>query len=156
MLLFDDLQWMDGASLDLLRYLGHDWIRQGSRVLLLLTVRSEGLELNAPLAAQLSDLGRDLPVSQVSLQTLSQAETLQLVQAVAGAREQGAALPSAPGASSSQESERSLVALGDFLFAHTGGNHCTCWSRSNCCATGNGFCHGWVPMAPGGWNRPWT
>src|SRR5205085_2513337 len=34
-LLLDDLQWLDGASLDLLRYLGHDWIRHGSRVLLL-------------------------------------------------------------------------------------------------------------------------
>src|SRR5207248_800921 len=45
----------------------------------------------------------------------------QLVEAVAGAREQGTALPSAPGASPSQELERSLVALGDFLFAHTRG-----------------------------------
>ena len=42
------------------------------------------LELNPPLAAHLADLGRDLPVSQVPLQTLSQAETLQLVQAIAG------------------------------------------------------------------------
>src|SRR5947207_5277295 len=50
-LLVDDLHWLDGASLDLLRYLGHSWREHGSRVLLLLTVRREGLELNAPLAA---------------------------------------------------------------------------------------------------------
>ena len=73
-LLLDDLHWMDGASLDLLRYLGHYWSRQRSRVLLLGTVRSEGLELNGELAAELCDLGRDLPVSQVILQPLSSTE----------------------------------------------------------------------------------
>ena len=120
-LLFDDLHWMDGASLDLLRYLGHDWIRKGSRVLLLATVRSEGLELHAPLAAELSDLGRDLPVSQVSLQPLSQSETLQLLEAVVGAREPGMAVPSRAVAAPSSEVEKPLVGLGDFLFAQTGG-----------------------------------
>src|SRR5438270_2377234 len=53
-LLLEDLHWVDGASLDLLRYLGHSWKEHGNRVLLLGTVRSEGLELNPPLA----DLGR--------------------------------------------------------------------------------------------------
>jgi DNA-binding SARP family transcriptional activator len=32
-LLVDDLQWVDEASLDLLHYLGHSWKQQGSRVL---------------------------------------------------------------------------------------------------------------------------
>src|SRR6266699_3649344 len=120
-LLLDDLHWVDEASLDLLRYLAHDWKEHGSRVLLLGTVRSEGLELNPQLAAELADLGRDLPVSQVSLQTLSQAETIHLVRAITGQGTPGTALPSAPGASSSQEAKKSLVGLGDFLFAHTGG-----------------------------------
>src|SRR5207237_9373780 len=39
-LLLDDVHWLDGASLDLLRYLGHSWKEHGSRVLLLGTVRS--------------------------------------------------------------------------------------------------------------------
>jgi DNA-binding SARP family transcriptional activator len=121
-LLLDDLQWVDGASLDLLRYLGHSWIKHGSRVLLLGTVRSEGLELNPALAAQLSTLGRDLPVIQVPLQALSQAETLQLVQAIAGEqREHATALSPTPGASPAPEQETKLSALGDFLFAQTGG-----------------------------------
>ncbi len=133
-LLVDDLQWADGASLDLLRYLGASWIRHGSRVLLLGTVRSDQLELNPQLSAQLADLGRDLPVTQVTLQMLSQAETIQLIQAIAGEgapgtrrggeqREHGTTLPSTagPGASPAQESETPLVALGDFLYAHTGG-----------------------------------
>src|SRR5438874_5752293 len=83
-LLVDDLQWADEASLDLLRYLGHSWKDQGSRVLLLATGRGEELELNPQLSTQLVNLERDLPVTQVSLQSLSQAETLQLVQAIAG------------------------------------------------------------------------
>jgi len=108
-LLLDDLHWVDGASLDLVRYLGHYWKGHGSRVLLLGTVRSEGLALNPQLSIQLADLGRDLPLTQVTLQTLSQAETLRLIQAIVG--------EGAP----AQASETLLVALGDFLFAQTGG-----------------------------------
>jgi len=131
-LLLEDLQWVDGASLDLLRYLGRHWKGHGSRVLLLGTIRSEGLELNPQLSAELSDLGRDLPITRVALQTLSQAETIQLLQAVAGeakpgtgsggeGREYGAAVPATPGIEPSPASETPLVELGDFLFAHTGG-----------------------------------
>ncbi len=130
-LLVDDLQWVDEASLDLIRYLARSWKGHGSRVLLLGTVRSEGLELNPRLSAQLADFGRDLLASQVPLQTLSQAETIQLIQAIItegahGTRSAGdhpTALPSraAPGTLPAQGSERPLVALGDFLFAHTGG-----------------------------------
>ena len=129
-LLLEDLHWIDGASLDLVRYLGHSWIKHGSRVLLLGTVRSEELEPKSQLFAELADLGRDLPVSQVPLQALSQAETLQLVQAIAGEgahstnsggerREHATALPSASGASPAPETK--LSALGDFLFAQTSG-----------------------------------
>jgi len=117
--LLDDLQWVDGASLDLLRYLGRHWKGHGSQVLLLGTVRSEELELNPQLAAQLVDLGRDLPVTQILLQTLSQAETLQLIQAIVREREQGPAQPATAGPSPAQEAP--LVALGDFLFAQMGG-----------------------------------
>src|SRR5438105_6395174 len=131
-LLLDDLQWVDEASLDLLRYLGRHWIKHSSRVLLLGTIRSEGMELNPQLSADLSDLGRDLPVTRVVLQTLSQAETIQLLQAIAGEakpgtssggeqREHGAAVPTTPGTEPSPASETKLSALGDFLFAHTGG-----------------------------------
>src|SRR6266699_4117481 len=133
-LLLDDLHWVDGASLDLLRYLARSLIRHGSRVLLLATVRSEGLALNPQLSIQLSDLGRDLPLTQVPLQPLSQAETLQLVQAIvregaratrsgAEQREHSPAWPATagPGASPAQSSETPQVTLGQWLFAHTGG-----------------------------------
>ncbi|HEX6554685.1 MAG TPA: tetratricopeptide repeat protein, partial [Ktedonobacteraceae bacterium] len=120
-LLVDDLQWVDEASLDLLRYLGRSWKEHGSRVLWLGTVRSEALELNPPLAAHLADLGRDLPVSQVPLQTLSQAETLQLVQAIVREREHGPARPATAGPSPAQETMAPLVALGEVMFAQMGG-----------------------------------
>ncbi len=114
-LLLDDLQWVDEASLDLVRYLARDWIRHDNRVLLLGTLRCEGLETKS----QLADLGRDLPLSQVPLQPLSQAQTLQLIEALAG-QEHNPACPSR--AVPAQEPERPLVALGGFLFAQTGGH----------------------------------
>ncbi len=131
-LLLDDLQWVDGASLDLLRYLGRHWKGRSSRVLLLGTMRSEARELNPQLSTDLSNLGRDLPLTRIALPTLSQAETMQLLQAIAGEarpgtssggeqRKQGAVMPATPGVEPSLASETKLSALGDFLFAHTGG-----------------------------------
>ncbi|HEX6551888.1 MAG TPA: AAA family ATPase [Ktedonobacteraceae bacterium] len=131
-LLLEDLQWVDGASLDLLRYLGHYWSLHGGRMLWLCTVCREGLEPNAPLSAQLTDLGRDLPLSRVSLQPLSQAETIHLVQALVGQgapgtvregerREHDPAQPSRPVTEPSPEREMPLVTLGKVLFAQTGG-----------------------------------
>ncbi len=114
-LLLDDLQWVDEASLDLVRYLARDWIRHDNRVLLLGTLRCEGLEPKS----QLADLGRDLPLSQVPLQPLSQAQTLQLIEALAGQEHNPDCLSRAVPA---QEPERPLVALGGFLFAQTGGH----------------------------------
>jgi len=123
-LLLDDLHWVDGASLDLLRYLGGYWKEHGSRVLLLGTVRSEELELNAQLSAQLSDLGRDLPITQVPLEVLSQAETMQFLQAIVGEggrSEPGPAWPAPAGAEPAPEKPSTLEALGEFLFVQTGG-----------------------------------
>ncbi len=131
-LLLDDLQWVDEVSLDLVRYLGRYWSKHSSRVLLLLTVRSDQLELNPSLAAHLADLGRDLPVSQLPLQTLSRMETIHLVQAIAnagaesarsgGRRETGPARPSIAEALPAAELGTNLSALGDFLFAQTEGH----------------------------------
>ncbi len=120
-LLLEDLQWLDGASLDLLRYLGHAWKSQDCQVLLLGTVRGEGLELNPDLAAQLADLGRDLPLTQLPLSPLSQAETFELLEALAGENHHGPARPSTPEHGPSPELKTTLVTLGDFLFAQTGG-----------------------------------
>jgi predicted ATPase len=122
MLLLDDLHWMDGASLDLLRYLGGYWISHGSRVLLLLTVRGEELECNLQLSAQLSDLGRDVPITQMPLDALSHAETMQLLEAIVGERsEPGPTRPAPAEAEPAPTKPSPLVALGEFLFVQTGG-----------------------------------
>ncbi len=122
-LLLEDLDWIDEASLDLLRYLAHAWKEHGTRALLLLTVRREGLALNAALANQLVDLGRDLPLTQVSLQPLSQAETRQLLQALVREQEPRSIHRPNPELQSpaARDSKRPLEVLGDFLFAQTGG-----------------------------------
>ena len=120
-LFLDDLQWVDAASLDLLRYLGHVWKGRRSKVLLLGTVRSEGLELNTELAAELLDLGRDLPLTQLPLQPLGQAGTFELLEALEGENHKGLVQPSTTVNRDSPELQTTLIALGDFLFAQTGG-----------------------------------
>jgi DNA-binding SARP family transcriptional activator len=131
-LLLDDLHWADGASLDLVRYLAHSWKDHGSRVLLLGTVRRDQLELNPPLLAQLLDLRRDLPITHVTLQPLSQEETLQLLEVIVGEgelgrrnggerRERVTAEVAPGGAGPAPGRGEKLSALGDWLFAHTGG-----------------------------------
>src|SRR5207248_5304554 len=69
-----------------------------------------------------------LPLSQVSLQPLSQQETLQLLEAIAGehgTRNEGEQHEPSPARPSTAEPWASLasalVAPGDFLFARTGG-----------------------------------
>ena len=118
-LLLDDLHWLDSASLDLLRYLGHCWKEQSTPLLLLGTVRREGLELTSQLAVALADLGRDLPLTQLPLPPLSQAETLELLEALVAEGDQVLARPPSAGASSAWQ--RPLVALGNVLFARMGG-----------------------------------
>jgi len=121
-LLLDDLHLVDGASLDLVRYLVHSWKDHGSRVLLLGTVRRDQLELNPPLSARLLDLRRDLPITQIALQALSQEETLQLVEAIVGeARERVTAEVPPGGAGYAPGLVAKLWALGNWLFVHTGG-----------------------------------
>ena len=120
-LFLDDLQWVDSASLDLLRYLGHVWKGRSSRVLLLGTVRSEGLELNPELAAELLDLRRDLPLTQLSLQPLGQSGTFELLEALEGENHHGPVLPSSSEKRRLPEIQTTLVTLGDFLFVQTGG-----------------------------------
>jgi tetratricopeptide (TPR) repeat protein len=136
---------VDVASLDLVRYLGRHWKRHGIRVLLLLTVRSERLGMQPELVAELADLERDLPVTRVELQTLSEEETIRLIQAMVVEGEDGANIERSYEAAKKSEGKRRkhshahssaarsavlpspepetpLIALGCWLFEHTGGH----------------------------------
>jgi len=86
-ILLDDLQWADVASLDVLHYLAGRWGDEGVPVLLLFTARSEDLSrpiANAPpdapiLSHWLTSLGNNLPLTRLSLNPLTLADTQQLV-----------------------------------------------------------------------------
>lgn len=118
-LLVEDLHWLDGASLSLLRYLGHTWREHHSRVLFLGTLRQEGLVYTPQLAVELADLGRDLPLTQVPLPPLSQAEILQVLESLAGGGKRCLEPPESSGAL--PVSEWLLIVLSQVLFARIGG-----------------------------------
>lgn len=75
----DDMQWADTASLDLLHYVGGQWAESGSPVLLLLCLRAEDLAANSSLTHWLAGLGRDLPLTRLTLKPLTAEDTLKLV-----------------------------------------------------------------------------
>ncbi|EFH86191.1 ATP-binding protein [Ktedonobacter racemifer] len=128
-LVLDDLHWLDVASFDLVRYLGHCWKDHGSRVLLLCTIRSDQLELNPMLSTRLADLRHDLPMTYIELQPLSQEETMQLLAAMVVERDQSCVDKSEMHGQPTTELaagcapgwEAKLRELGNFLFAQTGG-----------------------------------
>ncbi len=84
----DDIQWADVASLDLLHYATSRWAESGTPLLLLISLRREALDrANSPPAPTLLDwltnLQRDLPLTRLTLEPLTAADTLQLVRSLA-------------------------------------------------------------------------
>jgi DNA-binding CsgD family transcriptional regulator len=80
-LVLDDLQWADAASLDLLGYAGRGL--RAAPVVLVGSFRPT-VGLDHPLAAALADLGRQLPVRRLRLAPLAPTETGSLVAAILG------------------------------------------------------------------------
>jgi predicted ATPase len=83
-LFLDDLQWVDGATLDLLRYAFRRWRESGARLLLLASLRSETLQPSPHrrlpgLLEWLSQAARELDLHPLELKPLGQRDTLQMV-----------------------------------------------------------------------------
>jgi DNA-binding CsgD family transcriptional regulator/tetratricopeptide (TPR) repeat protein len=83
-LIFEDVHWADNATLDLIKYLG----RRVSilRVLLILTLRSDELSADHPLAQVLGDLPSS-QTSRIGLKPLSPSGVEQLAQGAGGSHE---------------------------------------------------------------------
>lgn len=99
----DDLQWADAATLDALFYCARSWATSQTPLLLLFTIRSDALALDASLAAWLAQLHREVTMTHLGLGPLSAGETSELI-----ARWQ--MIPT------------DLTALGDWLYRETGGH----------------------------------
>jgi hypothetical protein len=78
-LILDDLQWADPASLDLFRHLAHDLA--GRRILIIGTYRNDELTDAHPLKALLPRLMRESPTTRLTLPRLLPANVTEMVTA---------------------------------------------------------------------------
>jgi DNA-binding SARP family transcriptional activator len=123
-LLLDDLQWADVATLEVLDYAGRRWVEQGTPVLVLIAARPEEPEASSSFERWLSLLGRRSPVRSLTLGPLGDKDVEGLLQRLAmraGSKSAGAPeeLEEKTGGSSGAEPE--LERLGERLAAETGG-----------------------------------
>ena len=80
----DDAQWADSATLDLLQYAIRRWRGSATRIMLLISLRSEALlpmaqPLQAGLIGRLEQMGRELAPYHLELEPLGEPETVHLV-----------------------------------------------------------------------------
>jgi tetratricopeptide (TPR) repeat protein len=109
-LLVDDLQWTDAASLDVLHYSAKRWTESGTAVLVLLAMRSEA---EPSLVEWLAGLERDVKVTRLALRPLSYPDTLRFVSTLRDSN---------PGPPPEESALAELEELARWIFAETGGH----------------------------------
>lgn len=75
----DDMQWADVDSRDLVHFLARRWAESKTPILLLLAVRQENFAADTALREWLAQLGRDVPVTRLLLDSLSGTAVRELV-----------------------------------------------------------------------------
>jgi DNA-binding CsgD family transcriptional regulator len=80
-LVIEDVQWIDRASLELLSFLAHG-LRQRNRATLIISVRLEEVEDRDAVLTLLADLGRDSSAERIELAPLSAVSTAELMTAI--------------------------------------------------------------------------
>jgi len=79
LILLDDLQWADAASLDMLAYLARRPAAEALPLLVLATARAEALAPSQPLAGWLAGLARDVPLTRLAPGPMSADDVTQLL-----------------------------------------------------------------------------
>lgn len=84
-LFIDDLQWADSATLDALQYALRRWRAQSARIMLLVSLRTEGLQVSGQsdepgLVAWLTDIDHAWMACHLDLEPLDEVETVKMLQ----------------------------------------------------------------------------
>ncbi|HEV2582975.1 MAG TPA: AAA family ATPase, partial [Ktedonobacteraceae bacterium] len=124
----DDLQWTDRATLDVFQYLGMQWAKRSTPVMVLLSRRVETRSADPWLNEWFARLKNDLPVTRLGLRPLSAKDTLQIVRSVSGedseqddGQSQHSTLPSTSRAERAASGETGAERLSRWLYAETKG-----------------------------------
>lgn len=76
---FDDLQWADTASLDILHYVAESWRESQLPILLLLSLRADALSALPELQNWIHGLEHNFPVTRLSVEPLAREDVQRLV-----------------------------------------------------------------------------
>src|SRR6266581_1052131 len=94
LLLFaDDMQWADGAALDVFQYLTRHWKEHKTPAMLLLSRRTETREMEPEMSDWLAGLSSTISLTRLELGPLSAQDTLQIVRELADTEEVQQSLP---------------------------------------------------------------
>src|SRR5438105_167264 len=74
----DDMQWADGATLDVFQYLARYWMEHGTPAMLLLSRRTETRDMEPEMSEWLANLRSTITLTRLELGSLSSIDTLQI------------------------------------------------------------------------------
>jgi DNA-binding SARP family transcriptional activator len=79
----DDMQWADGATLDVFQYLARHWTEHKTPAMLLLSRRTETREMDPEMSEWLASLSSTISLTRLELGSLSAQDTHQIVRELA-------------------------------------------------------------------------